>query len=73
MSKLPLITVDIAGLVYSSGSEWSEQRRFALRTLKDFGFGKKSMEELIVFEVQKLCKEVEKASSFASASTTNQF
>ena len=33
------------------GAEWKEQRRFSLRVLKDFGFGKSSMEGLIHDEV----------------------
>jgi cytochrome P450 len=32
------------GLIHSEGKDWSEQRRFALRNLRDLGFGKKSME-----------------------------
>lgn len=31
----------------SEGQGWTEQRRFALRNLRDFGFGKKSMESVI--------------------------
>lgn len=31
-----------------------EQRRFALRHLKDFGFGKRSMENLVLDEVAEL-------------------
>ena len=30
------------GIVFNDGKEWSEQRRFTLRTLRDFGFGKSS-------------------------------
>jgi hypothetical protein len=30
-----------------SGDEWKEQRRFALKHLRDFGFGKSSMEDII--------------------------
>ena len=42
------------GLVHSEGDEWREQRRFALKHLKDFGFGKSSMEEMIRLEVTDL-------------------
>ena len=34
------------GIVYGDGRKWREQRRFALATLRDFGFGKSSMEDL---------------------------
>ena len=40
------------GVVLSQGKIWVEQRRFALRTLKDFGFGKQSMEDLVQEEVE---------------------
>jgi hypothetical protein len=39
------------GLLFSVGREWTEQRRFALRRLRDFGLGKSSMEELIHEEI----------------------
>jgi len=42
------------GLIFSSGEEWKEQRRFALRTLRDLGFGKASMEDLMNNEANKL-------------------
>lgn len=42
------------GLLQSSGPEWVEQRRFALRQLRDLGFGKSSMEDTINDEVDKL-------------------
>ena len=42
------------GIVFTHGQQWTEQRRFALKTLRDFGFGKKCMEDVIMSEVQKL-------------------
>ena len=34
------------GIVYGDGRKWREQRRFTIATLRDFGFGKSSMEDL---------------------------
>jgi methyl farnesoate epoxidase/farnesoate epoxidase len=43
------------GILFSDGvHSWNEQRRFALRTLRDFGFGKQSMEGLLQSELQAL-------------------
>jgi len=41
------------GIMFANGQEWQEQRRFTLRNLRDFGFGKVSMESLIQEEVEK--------------------
>lgn len=38
----------------SHGAEWKERRRFTLHHLRDFGFGRQSMEEVIVDQIQKL-------------------
>ena len=43
--------------MFANGQEWQEQRRFTLRNLRDFGFGKTSMESLIQEEIEK-CMEV---------------
>ena len=39
------------GIIWTSGTQWSTQRRFSLKTLKDFGFGKDRIEDSIHFEV----------------------
>lgn len=48
------------GLLFSTGTEWKEQRRFTMRSLKDMGFGKTSMEDSINLEVEKLVELLKK-------------
>ena len=43
----------------TEGQLWSEHRRFVLRHLRDFGFGKSSMEQLIKNEVYDLVAAME--------------
>lgn len=49
---------EMPGVLMSGGTYWKEQRRFLLRYLRDFGFGKSSMESLITEEMEKLCKKL---------------
>ncbi|PAA86266.1 hypothetical protein BOX15_Mlig000805g3, partial [Macrostomum lignano] len=42
------------GVILSEGSTWKEQRRFALRVLRDLGLGKSRMEEVISAEAEEL-------------------
>ena len=46
------------GVIGTSGQYWIEQRRFLLKNLKDFGFGKTSMESMIQDEMAKLCSKL---------------
>ncbi len=46
------------GVIGTSGQYWIEQRRFMLKSLKDFGFGRASMESMIQDEVAKLCSKL---------------
>ena len=49
-----LLIGELRGIMFANGQEWQEQRRFTLRNLRDFGFGKTSMEGLIHEEVEKM-------------------
>uniref|UniRef100_H2XZH7 Uncharacterized protein n=1 Tax=Ciona intestinalis TaxID=7719 RepID=H2XZH7_CIOIN len=42
------------GIIFSSGDLWQNQRRFGITTLRECGFGKRSLEERIVEEVSYL-------------------
>ena len=49
------------GVLLSQGSYWKEQRRFLLRNLRDFGFGKSEMEDAMLEEIEKLSADLQKS------------
>ncbi|RVE55417.1 hypothetical protein OJAV_G00236540 [Oryzias javanicus] len=53
------VTQDIGIVLENYGPVWREHRRFALMTLRNFGLGKKSMEERIHEEIQHTIKTLE--------------
>ena len=48
----------------TDGQLWSEQRRFTVRHLKDLGFGKTSLEGLMLQEVSDLMTDFQVSRSF---------
>jgi len=46
------------GIVFSDGEAWKEQRRFAMKTLKEFGAGKTALQYMIADEVNKLVEDL---------------
>jgi hypothetical protein len=38
---------EAAGIVFSNGELWKEQRRFAIKFLRDFGLGKHDMQDRV--------------------------
>ncbi|XP_037544925.1 cytochrome P450 2K1 isoform X2 [Nematolebias whitei] len=47
------------GIILANGDSWKEMKHFARTTLKDFGMGRKTSEEIIIEESVNLIKEFE--------------
>ena len=46
--------LSISGLLFNDGSPWKSHRRFTLKSLRDFGFGKSSLEHVLVEEADRM-------------------
>uniref|UniRef100_A0AC35EZ35 Cytochrome P450 n=1 Tax=Panagrolaimus sp. PS1159 TaxID=55785 RepID=A0AC35EZ35_9BILA len=47
-----------AGIVFTDGPLWKEQRRFAIKVLKEFGLGRNLMQERVLDEVSHFIKDM---------------
>jgi methyl farnesoate epoxidase/farnesoate epoxidase len=61
------------GNVVTEGKEWQEQRRFSFKTLKNFGFGKSSMESIMHEEVINFAEQLRKESENGRVDLANKF
>jgi hypothetical protein len=61
--KILYITSDshsTPGMIMTDGDLWRETRRFSLRHLRDFGYGKANMETSVMEEVQNVIEHLDK-------------
>ena len=50
----------IPGVIRSNGQTWTEMRRYSLHTLKDLGYGKSILEDVVEEEIDNLLEHIDK-------------
>ena len=46
--------VAMRGIIFTENSNWTKQRRFSIKTLRDLGFGRRSIEHIINEEITQI-------------------
>ena len=59
------------GIIATEGQTWTTQRRFALKVLRDLGFGKKKLDSIMVEEVDEIIENMLKEGIVKMDSTFN--
>ena len=59
------------GIINTDGQTWSNQRRFSLKQLRDLGFGRKSLDSVMLEEIDDVIDELIQKKSVTMDSTFN--
>lgn len=60
------LSLENAGILFTEGEEWKEQRKFSRQQLRDFGFGTKSMKDYVEKAIAETVKIIKDSNGVAS-------